>query len=113
MIRVVTKLPGERAAAAHIVDELRELQRFVGGYLEAVMKGRAFFGPGTHVVILGDEDARRKDPAPALNVLRPTDGAEILGPLLAVKVNAQGANVTMTEAEAEQVIELFGTMRAP
>jgi hypothetical protein len=114
VIRVVTKFPGQRAAEGQILDELRELQRFVGGYIEAVMKAHGFFGGGVaDLVIYGDEEARLKDPAPALNVLRPTDGCEILGPLLAVKVNAAREHVSMTEAEAAAVVELFGTMRQP
>lgn len=113
MIRVVTKLPGEPAAVGHIVDDLPVLQRFVGGWLEAVMKGRGYFGNGlASLVVYGDEEAGLKDPSPPLNLYRPTDGCPLLGPLLAVKVDAEGDHQSMTEAEAARVIELLGTMRS-
>lgn len=111
-IRTVAKLPGKVAAEHPIADELQEMQRFVGGYLEALMTGRQFFDDGATLVILGDEDARGKDPTPATNVRRPTDGVMLLGPLLAVKIDGQGNNVSMTEADAATVIELFNTLRS-
>lgn len=113
VIRVVTKLPGEPAAAGEIVPTLGNLQRFVGGYIEAVMKAHGFFGGGTAtLVVYGDEEAKLKRPNPAPNLLRPTDKVWLLGPLIAVKIDGRGAEVSMTEAEAAATLELLGRMVA-
>lgn len=111
MMRVVIKRPGKLAVVETIEPGLEALQAAVGGPLEILMKAHEFFDEQDHLVCYGDEEGRLKDAV--FNILRPSDGTPLVGPIVAVKTDGAGDDVSMTEEDAQRSIELLGTMSMP
>jgi len=111
MFRVVIKKPGFRPYIKEIDAGLDSLQALVEGYIEVAMRAPNFFGGGDELVCYVNEEGLLKEMP--LNIYRPSDGHPLVGPLVAVKTDNQGEDVSMTEEDAERVRSLVGGMCLP
>src|SRR5690348_2898642 len=108
--RVVVKHPGKSPTIELIAPGFEAVKRIVDGWFECAMKAHGYFGDGDLVAYVNDEGLVRTPPMD-LNLLRPTDGHPLAGPIVVVKVDARGEDVSMTETEAALAIELLSGMR--
>lgn len=101
-MRVVVKAPGGEPEVRVISDKatLTALQGIVDGWIELAWTVPRFFGAERLVVYCNEEGKLAELP---FNICRPTDGEPVLGTIVAVKGDANGEDLDMTEAEADKV----------
>lgn len=109
MMRVVVKEPKQSSVVKQIDPGFKSLQKVIGGYFETALRGHRFFGDDDLIVYVDEEGLLKNLP---LNFFRLTDNAPIVGVAVAMKVNREGDDVSMTEAEAEKVQRYLDKMAA-
>jgi len=112
MQRVVIKQPGKPPTIEMIEAGLERVQKLVEGHIDIAMKGRGFFADGGDLVAYVNDEGHVREPPMPPNILRPSDGWPLLGPIVVVKNNAHGADVSMTEEEAARALQTISAMRA-
>jgi hypothetical protein len=110
MMRVVVKRPGFHPVVENVKPGLESMQSLVGGYIECAMRGHGFFD-GDDLVIYCNEEGQRLNLAD--NVVRPTDCHLVVGAVVAVKVDKQGEDVSMTVEDARQAVRKLKEMGLP
>lgn len=110
MMRVVVKKPGASSAVEMVEPGLANHQAIVGGYLRAAIVGHGFFDGQDRLVVMCDDDGIQKELA--FNLRRPSDGHSLFGTLLAIKVDDEGDDVSMTEDDAKRVCQLLDELAA-
>jgi hypothetical protein len=96
-MRVVVKEPGRDPEVREVSGELRMLQAIVGGYIEHVASI-----PLLDVVVYGNEEGRLQ--GLPYNFTK-VDGTVIVGTVVAVRVDEEGADMDLDERTAGHVCE--------
>lgn len=99
-MRVVYKKPGHVPEVIDVPNELRPLQKLVGGYIEVVHLGDDF-------LMICNEEGKLKGLEPNIFLLRGTDVEDVVGPIIIL--NDAGEEFgELTEAEANLVCKRIG-----
>lgn len=107
--RIVILEPGKEPEVAYTPagqtgdDELRTLQKIVGGYIELCLRG-------TDIVFYCNEEGHLQ--GLPFNFYRPTDGHPIVGTVVACGVDAAGDNRSLTDEEVKRVLVVMRSLAA-